>query len=121
MPAVGPRGVRMWRRVLPQGALRWLSARRRPGRSRCRVTSWCVPRLRRATQARPQAEMPFTAELCGTCLQAVWREAPAEIAVTRLLPARLSERAAQHAEDALLLRLFRSGVRVPSLTGLVPV
>ena len=84
---------------------------------------WCdlCQLERRRTPATYQAELPFTAELCGSCLRSVWREAPEAIVVARPLSGGLSQRPAQPANDALLLRLFRSGVRVPGLTGLVPV
>ena len=82
---------------------------------------WCAGCRagRKRAAARYQVEVsvpPFAADLCGTCLARLWREAPQAVAVARLLPP-LSQRAAQPGQDALLGRLAAAGVRVPGLAG----
>jgi hypothetical protein len=82
---------------------------------------WCAGCRagRKRAAARYQVELsvpPFAADLCGTCLARLWREAPQVVLVARLLPP-LSQRAAQPGQDALLRRLTAAGLRVPGLAG----
>ena len=82
---------------------------------------WCAACRagRKRAVARYQVELsvpPFAADVCGTCLARLWREAPQAVLVARLLPP-LSQRAAQPGKDALLGRLAAAGLRVPGLAG----